>query len=163
MFRPPWLAIMSGRAVAILPPALCCCPKGARWMVLPLKECPAAPAQGALAIECRRDDMKTREILAKIHHPATAAQVGAERQLLADWGGVERVDREAAQWEASRLLDFQAHQPDTRVNSGFYFGTKAEQLVLHASPVSTGFAVQALAWFDQYSKGCESVDWRMLI
>ncbi|CAK9249825.1 unnamed protein product [Sphagnum jensenii] len=25
---------------------------GVRWMVLPLRECPAAPAQGALAIEC---------------------------------------------------------------------------------------------------------------
>jgi len=27
-----------------------------RWMVLPLSACPTAPGQGALALECRRDD-----------------------------------------------------------------------------------------------------------
>jgi hydroxymethylbilane synthase len=61
--------------------------QGTRWMVLPLRECPAAPAQGMLAVECRKDDTKTREILAKIHDAASAEQVKTERQLLADWGG----------------------------------------------------------------------------
>jgi hypothetical protein len=84
-------------------------------------------------------------------------------RVLADWGGVEPVDREAAQWEASRLLDFQAHCTEAKINNGFYFGTKAHQLVLHASPVSTGFALQALALFDQYSNGCKPMSWRMLI
>lgn len=58
-----------------------------RWMVLPLAECPAAPAQGALAIECRADDTATRELLTKLHDPASAAAVALERQVLADWGG----------------------------------------------------------------------------
>ncbi len=60
---------------------------GLRWMVLPLAECPAAPAQGALAIECRTDDTATRELLVKLHNPASAAAVALERNVLADWGG----------------------------------------------------------------------------
>jgi hydroxymethylbilane synthase len=58
-----------------------------RWMVLPLKECPAAPAQGALAIECRKNDQRTREILRPLHDAVTEARVAQERKLLSDWGG----------------------------------------------------------------------------
>ena len=60
---------------------------GIRWMVLPLRQAPAAPAQGALAVECRAADASAREIIAKIHHPETARQVTRERALLAEWGG----------------------------------------------------------------------------
>jgi hydroxymethylbilane synthase len=56
-------------------------------MVLPLSSCPAAPAQGALAIECRSDDQHTRDLLAAIDDPATRAAVGAERTVLAARGG----------------------------------------------------------------------------
>lgn len=58
-----------------------------RWMVLPLKECPAAPGQGALAIECRADNEAVKKILKTLHHEQTAKAVAGERQLLADWGG----------------------------------------------------------------------------
>lgn len=61
--------------------------QGVRWMVLPVPECPAAPGQGALAIECRSNDSQTLQILSPLHHPATAERVAAERQLLEDWGG----------------------------------------------------------------------------
>ncbi len=61
--------------------------QGVRWMVLPLKECPSAPAQGALAIECRANDEKVKNILSRLHNEQTARQVTSERQLLADWGG----------------------------------------------------------------------------
>ena len=57
------------------------------WMVLPLQECPTAPAQGALAIECRADDLPTRQRLAAFDHPETAAHVLRERQVLSEWGG----------------------------------------------------------------------------
>ena len=56
-------------------------------MVLPLTLCPAAPAQGALAIECRAEDTRTRALLAAIEHPATRQAVAAERVLLAERGG----------------------------------------------------------------------------
>ena len=42
-----------------------------------------APAQGALAVECRADDTPIREILAALDDADTRAAVGAERALLA--------------------------------------------------------------------------------
>ena len=61
--------------------------QGVRWMVLPLKECPAAPAQGALAVECRADDHELQAMISKLHDPATAVCVAEERKLLSEWGG----------------------------------------------------------------------------
>ncbi len=58
-----------------------------RWMVLPLDQAPAAPAQGALAVECRADDAETLRWLRPLHDERTAAAVQVERQLLGDWGG----------------------------------------------------------------------------
>jgi hydroxymethylbilane synthase len=46
-----------------------------------------APAQGAIAIECRADATHTREWLAAIDHRPTRSEVVAERALLAALGG----------------------------------------------------------------------------
>jgi hydroxymethylbilane synthase len=48
----------------------------------PLQVLPA-PAQGALAIECRTSDARTRELLGRLEDPATRACVVAERSTLA--------------------------------------------------------------------------------
>jgi hydroxymethylbilane synthase len=48
----------------------------------PLQVLPA-PAQGALAVECREDDARTRELLAPLEDPATRASIVAERGTLA--------------------------------------------------------------------------------
>jgi hydroxymethylbilane synthase len=56
-------------------------------MVLPLSECPSAPAQGALGIECRADDAATARLLADLDHAPTRRAVQAERALLAGRGG----------------------------------------------------------------------------
>jgi hydroxymethylbilane synthase len=56
-------------------------------MLLPLSECPAAPAQGALALECRLDDAPTAALLGALDHAATRRAVTAERALLALRGG----------------------------------------------------------------------------
>ncbi|HEX2902980.1 MAG TPA: hydroxymethylbilane synthase [Jatrophihabitans sp.] len=42
-----------------------------------------APAQGALAIECRADDHETLAVLARLDHACSRAAVAAERALLA--------------------------------------------------------------------------------
>jgi hydroxymethylbilane synthase len=42
-----------------------------------------APAQGALAVECRSDDARVRELLAALDDPAARACVAAERAVLA--------------------------------------------------------------------------------
>ena len=41
-----------------------------------------APAQGALAVQCRLDDARVREALAALDHPASHAAVDAERDAL---------------------------------------------------------------------------------
>jgi hydroxymethylbilane synthase len=46
-----------------------------------------APGQGALAVQCRADDVETLQLLASIHNPQTAAAVDAERAFLAGLGG----------------------------------------------------------------------------
>ena len=48
----------------------------------PLQVLPA-PAQGALAVECRTSDARTRELLGRLEDPATRACVLAERSALA--------------------------------------------------------------------------------
>lgn len=56
-------------------------------MLLPLAACPSAPAQGALAIECRREDADTAARLAVLDHAPTRRAVQTERALLAQRGG----------------------------------------------------------------------------
>jgi hydroxymethylbilane synthase len=48
----------------------------------PLQVLPA-PAQGALAVECRASDARTRELVGRLEHPAVRACVQAERSTLA--------------------------------------------------------------------------------
>lgn len=52
-----------------------------------LTEMIPAPGQGAIGIECRTDDGKTRARLEAIHHVPTARCVNAERDLLRSLGG----------------------------------------------------------------------------
>ena len=58
-----------------------------RWMVMPLRENPSAPAQGALAIEIsrRREDM--RSMIAPINCADTFSAVEHEREILRSYGG----------------------------------------------------------------------------
>ncbi len=61
--------------------------EGVRWMILPLDENPAAPGQGALAVECRAQDGAVLEAIRKLHDAQTESQIRVERQLLAESGG----------------------------------------------------------------------------
>ena len=56
-------------------------------MLMPLTHSPGAPAQGALAIECRSEDAATRALLAAIDDAATRGSIAAERALLGARGG----------------------------------------------------------------------------
>ena len=58
-----------------------------RWMVLPLRENPSAPAQGALAIEIVRRRADLRELLAPLNCADTFAAVTREREILGGYGG----------------------------------------------------------------------------
>jgi len=70
---------------------------------LPMKNFLPAPAQGALALQIRSDDMETFNIIKKINHSETEELVKAERSFLNHFGGgcqipigayAERVDGE---------------------------------------------------------------------
>lgn len=50
--------------------------------ILPLDLFPPAPGQGALALQCRSDDVATRALLAGLDHRPTREAVEAERALL---------------------------------------------------------------------------------
>jgi hydroxymethylbilane synthase len=64
-------------------------PTGFELTVVPLEhgEVLHAPAQGALAIECRVDDAPTRKALRKLDDRTTRTEVAAERELLAQLQG----------------------------------------------------------------------------
>ncbi len=58
-----------------------------RWMVLPLRENPSAPAQGALAVEIVRSRGDIHELLAPLNCSETYAAVTREREILRGHGG----------------------------------------------------------------------------
>jgi hydroxymethylbilane synthase len=58
-----------------------------RWMVLPLTDCPSAPGQGALAVECRSDAQAVRAALGRLNDASSARLVDVERKILAESGG----------------------------------------------------------------------------
>lgn len=58
-----------------------------RWIAVPLSQCPGAPAQGALAIEIRKDRGDLVEILKAINSESTFRNVEAEREILNQHGG----------------------------------------------------------------------------
>lgn len=58
-----------------------------RAVTLEPGECLPAPAQGVLALECRRDDSATLELVAAVDDPVTRTAVTAERSFQATLGG----------------------------------------------------------------------------
>jgi len=56
--------------------------RDARWMVMPLSECPAAPAQGALALETLRDNHHCRALLQALHDEETEQLVQLEQEII---------------------------------------------------------------------------------
>lgn len=76
-----------------------------------------AIAQGALALECRADDVATAEIVRRIHHPCTELETVAERAVMRRLGGSCVVPMGAlARWVDGRatLEGFYAREDGTR-------------------------------------------------
>ena len=74
-------------------------------------------------------------------------------RLFADWVQAVPLDRASAEREAAALADFQASSPDPRIDGGFYFGRQAGAPLPYVNPVSTAFAVQALALWRRFQDG----------
>jgi hypothetical protein len=84
-------------------------------------------------------------------------------RVYADWAGARPLDREAAEYEAATLAEFQADSEDPREDGGFYFGRKAGKWLPSVNPVSTAFGLQALALWERHLGGCPPAHWRALI
>jgi hypothetical protein len=74
-------------------------------------------------------------------------------RLFADRLGVCPLDETRAAYEAARLGEFQANGPDPAVSGGFLFGRKQGCWMPFVNPVSTGFALQALAMWREHEDG----------
>ncbi len=79
-------------------------------------------------------------------------------RLFADGLGVCRLDRAAAASEEQRIREFQANDPDPRIHGGFRFGRKQDVWMPFVNPVSTAFAIQALAMWQEYQDGAVQTD-----
>lgn len=105
-------------------------------MILPLDVCPTAPAQGALAIECRTADTETRKILSALHHATTAAHIAREREILRKYGGG------CHQAFGATSIDFAAGQPLTFIRGKSDAGQMLDEVDFTA-PAYTG---NIIAW-----------------
>ncbi len=121
-----------------------------RIMVLPLTTNPAAPAQGALAIEVRRDRADLVDALAAINHQATYDRVLEERAQLAATRdedhpfGVSIVPIDVARAEA---MFMRGALQGTPVESAHLRGTgPALPRAAHREQVWTGERAGAAAW-----------------
>ena len=84
-------------------------------------------------------------------------------RLFADWYDVSPLDRDAVQFEADRLARFQAVDSDPRIDGGFRFGRMGDAWSPHVNPVSTAFALQALALWEASQTGGAQVHRHLLI
>ena len=113
------------------------------WMVLPLSVNPTAAAQGALAVEIRKDRRDVAELLKKIHCETTFATVSQERKILASYGGgchqkigVNVLARPYGQirflrglTDAGQVLNDKILEGAKKPQSGSYFPKKGEEAV----------------------------------
>jgi hypothetical protein len=74
-------------------------------------------------------------------------------RLFAGRLGAVKLNEDAAEYEASRLREFQADAGDLRTGGGFWFGRKHGAFMPFSNPVSTAFALQALGLWQEYLDG----------
>ena len=86
-----------------------------------------------------------REIAPEFERSDVYAQLLRLRMYAAE---IAPLDHAAAHEEAERLAAFQAASADPRVDGGFYFGCAAGAFLPYINPVSTAFALQAMALWD---------------
>jgi hypothetical protein len=96
----------------------------------------------------RRVERYARDLAPQFERSDVYAQLLRVR-LYANWCGAVPLDRSAARWEAQKLCEFAAPGDDPRVAGGFYFGRTAGTWEPYINPVSTAFALQALALWNQ--------------
>ena len=89
-----------------------------------------------------------REISPRFERSDVCAQLLRVRLIAHRQHGLP-LDHEAAAEEARRAAAYQASSTDPRIDGGFWFGKKNNEMLPFVNPVSTVFCLQALAlWHD---------------
>jgi hypothetical protein len=114
---------------------------------LPRAECASAFAAGL-----ERASAYLREIAPQFVRSDVYAQLLRVR-LFGEGLGIAALDSEAAAEEAHEAAAFQLDSDDPRIAGGFGFGRKTGQPLPFVNPVSTAFAVQALAFWSDRQAG----------
>jgi len=108
-----------------------------------LLPCAAQPDCAALMCQgIARVAALLREIAPEFARSDVYAQLLRLRVLAAE---IVPVDRAAGNHEAECLAAFQAESDDPRIDGGFHFGRAGGMFLPYINPVSTAFALQALA------------------
>jgi hypothetical protein len=113
----------------------------------------AASAATALCAGIDRVARHLRSLAPEFERSDVYAQLLRIR-LYADWAGAVPLDRAAAECEAGKLREFAAPVAgpppgnDLRIAGGFYFGRTGGTWEPYINPVSTAFALQALALWE---------------
>ncbi|HYM09889.1 MAG TPA: hypothetical protein VEU62_04120 [Bryobacterales bacterium] len=84
-------------------------------------------------------------------------------RLLGDYMGIIEMDVGTAAREAENIQSLQLHTGDRRTNGAFAFGRRDGQIVCHANPVATIFALQALRMWNEHQGGALRTTWPDLI
>ncbi len=84
-------------------------------------------------------------------------------RLLAHHAGVVPLNTDRAREEAEAIPTFQYESEDPRLNGGFSFGRRDQQLMPFANPVSTAFCSQALDMWQHHENNTFTFSWRDLI
>lgn len=121
------------------------------------KECAKALASGI-----ERTGRMLRDISAEFERSDVCAQLLRVR-LAAHHLNAVPLDEEAAAEEARRVASYQAKSTDVRLDGGFWFGKKGAEMLPYMNPVSTAFALQALALWDKHRAGEWQFDLDQLI
>lgn len=103
-----------------------------------------------------------REIAPQFERSDVSAQLLRAR-LIAHHLGMHPLDESAARYEAERAASFQITEGPARLRGGFWFGRKGSAMLPFANPVSTAFAVQALALWQDHVAGRWNFELRDLI
>jgi hypothetical protein len=106
----------------------------------------------ALAAGIRKVSSYLRDIRPVFERSDVYAQLLRIRLLAAQDASVPLNVEEAAE-EAATIEQFQIDKPGSRHHGGFWFGRKQGQMTPFTNPVSTGFCLQAHAWWQDHLAG----------
>ncbi len=111
------------------------------------KRCAAALCDGI-----RRAAHSLHEIAPDFARSDVYAQL-LRMRVYADRAGAAPLDQASARDEAETLAGFQASGGDPKIGGGFYFGRQRGATMPFLNPVSTAFAIEALALWDEWRGG----------